>query len=494
MEFCDLFKGLSDAFGRYVVKSNREKGGKITGQAWTEKGPVTRELYDLHLKGKQGLGICPITRGNVCYWGAIDIDKYDIDLIKLEQDVKKLKLPFVLCRTKSGGAHLYLFIKGEPVPAIILRDKLLEFATALGFPHSEIFPKQTSLNENDLGNWINLPYFNHGTTTRYALENGKAVDLQRFLQLCEETAVDEKELAKIKPPLLEEFSDAPPCLQYLAAIGVQKGQKDAALFNFAVYCKMKYGEEWEARLEEINHKYVHPPALARTVQKVIKPHRKKDYFYTCSQSPLSQYCNKDTCKLRTFGIGKGGGPQIMIGALTKINASPPVWYLNIEGVRVEMVTEDLLSQNRFRKRCLETIHKIPPRMDENQWDALMQEKLDNVEIIEAPEDAGPLGQFLYLLREFCNLYPATDKSEILRQKPWTEGGKTYFQSPALIAFLNKNRFNYFSTSQLYASIRDLGGEPKSMNIKGKTIRVWVIPEFDKQQEPYDVPKIEKDPF
>lgn len=492
MEFSTLFKGLDDAYGRYIIKKNNGNNEKVKGQAWTEKGNVTEELYELHLSGKQGLGICPITREDVCSWGAIDIDDYKIDLKEIETNIQKLKLPFIVCRTKSGGAHLYLFIKGDPVPAIILKEKLLEFATSLGYPHSEIFPKQTSLND-ELGNWINLPYFNSGRTTRYAIKNGKSLNLEEFLKYAEEKSITIKELEEIKPPLSEEFSDAPPCLQYLAAIGIMKGQKDTVLFNFAIYCKMKYGEEWERELEEINHKYVIPPALSSTINKVIKPHKKKEYFYTCTQSPLSQYCNKDTCKLRKYGLSSGG-PQIIIGALTKINSIPPVWYLNIEGIRIELTTEDLLNQSKFRKRCLETIHKIPSRISEEQWDSMIQEKLNNVEIVDAPEDAGPKGLFIYLLGEFCNLNPATDKSEILRQKPWTEEEKTYFQSPALISFLNKNRFNYFTIPQLYAEIRDLGGEPKSMKIKGKTIRVWVVPAFEKQNEPFDIPQIENDPF
>lgn len=492
-KFQRLFSGLEDGYGVYLIKGQK-KGDKVSGQAWTRIGPVTRELFENHLTGKEGLGICPINRSNVCQWGALDIDDYTIQIEEFERKVAEKKLPLVACRTKSGGIHLYLFIKGSPVSAIILRHKLLEFATILGYPQSEIFPKQTSLNKEDQGNWINLPYFDYEKTNRYAIKDKKALSIEEFFELAEKTAVTENELSHVVSAVPDDLSDAPPCLQYMAKSGVKKGQKDQALFNFAVYCKMKYGDDWEKQLEDINQKYFVPPALSTTMVKVIKPHKKKEYFYTCSQSPISQYCNKDNCKSKKYGIASGASPQLMIGTLTKINSSPPVWYLNIEGHRVEFSTAELLNQDHFRRRCFETIHKIPGRIKSEQWDIIMQDKLDNIEVIEAPEDAGPLGQFLYLLREFCTTFPATDKSELLRQKPWTEENETYFQSPALIAFLNKNKFYHFTTPQIYAAIKDLGGRPTSLTLKGKTIRVWIIPEFDKQTEGFDTPKVDEDPF
>jgi hypothetical protein len=369
---------------------------------------------------------------------------------------------------------------------------------SIGYPSSEIFPKQDKLErEDEIGNWINLPYFEQERTVRYAIKDGKALDLDEFLQYAEEKAITEDDLIKVEIKLPDDFADGPPCLQYLANIGISAGQKDLGLFNLAVYCKLKYGDEWEDQLEVMNHKYVHPPAKASTIIKVIKPHRKKDYFYTCGKDPIGSYCNKDVCRIREYGIGHGeDSPPLMMGCLTKITTVPPIWYLNVEGERLEFSTQELLDQGRFRRVCFEIIHKIPRRMKDIDWDRLMQEKLDNLEIVDAPEDAGPAGQFYYLLKMFCTERAiARNKGELLQQKPWIHKDRVYFQSPALLSFLNAQKFKEQKPAKIYSWIREIGGEPKSISVKGKAIRVWSVPEYeDRQTEDFDVPKIDEPGF
>ena len=64
---------------------------------------------------------------------------------------------------------MYLFCS-EPVSAMTMRGKLMEWSVALGYSGVEVFPKQISLaGPKDIGNWINLPYFNGDHTVRYAI-------------------------------------------------------------------------------------------------------------------------------------------------------------------------------------------------------------------------------------------------------------------------------------------------------------------------------------
>jgi hypothetical protein len=155
--FDKLFNGSDRAHGIYTLPKNKK--GKQKGTAKTIKEPATKELYDKHIAGEIGLGIVPIDSDSNCHFAAIDIDTYDINLHELENDVNNFKLPLVVCSTKSGGAHLYLFLK-EPIPAEIINPAMALWANRLGFPNVEIFPKQKKLKKNELGNWINLPYFN----------------------------------------------------------------------------------------------------------------------------------------------------------------------------------------------------------------------------------------------------------------------------------------------------------------------------------------------
>ena len=118
-------------------------------------------------------------------WGCVDIDSYaGFDHKKLIDKIKQFKLPLAVCRSKSGGAHVFLFSE-LPVAAERMRDKLTEIKTLLGYGGSEVFPKQIQLKSaDDTGNFLNLPYFNGNQTTRYAFKNDcEAATLEEFYKI-----------------------------------------------------------------------------------------------------------------------------------------------------------------------------------------------------------------------------------------------------------------------------------------------------------------------
>ena len=217
--FKDIFKGLDRARGVTYVDKKGEDGQKIKGKSFVTREKVTDDLWDRHLKGiEPSLGIIPINDDNKCIWGCIDIDSYaGFDHKKLIDKIKNLKLPLVVFRSKSGGAHVFLFTE-VPVEAKIIRDKLLSISAVLGYGGAEVFPKQIELkSKDDTGNFHNLPYFNGDDTTRYAfLENGEAASLSGFYGLHARSKLTPEQLEKleIKRPQ-SEFSDGPPCLESL---------------------------------------------------------------------------------------------------------------------------------------------------------------------------------------------------------------------------------------------------------------------------------------
>ena len=165
-KFSEIFAGNTNGYGLYNGK----------GHTFV-KNPVTKELYEQHLTGKISLGIVPIRADGKCKFGALDIDdhknseiKKDFDYKKLLEKIKFLKLPLVVCRSKSGGAHAYLFLD-EWTNAKAVRAILAKFAYALGYERGtvEIFPKQDSLKSGDSGSFINLPY--HGGNSRMVVSD-----------------------------------------------------------------------------------------------------------------------------------------------------------------------------------------------------------------------------------------------------------------------------------------------------------------------------------
>ena len=133
--FMELFRGYSKAHGEYRVQQ-READGKMSGRALTVSEGATKQHYQEHLDGGEYiLGIIMLRDDNSCNFGVIDIDirgdvKLNESLDSLEKKIKKT--PLVMCRSKSGGAHLYLFCK-PAIAAVDMVAKLNEFAATLGY-------------------------------------------------------------------------------------------------------------------------------------------------------------------------------------------------------------------------------------------------------------------------------------------------------------------------------------------------------------------------
>ncbi len=198
-QFLARFAGLSRGHGRFTPNGKRDKRGKVEGRfEWVKTGGATELDWAAHLAGKRGLGIPPLRDDGTARWGSIDVDTYPVKWPLLEARVAKLKLPLVLCETKSGGAHAYLFLS-EAVSAPEVRTTLAAWARALGCkPDTEIFPKQDVLTgPKDWGSWLNMPYYGK---ERRAHDAGRRLSAEAFLALAEQRAVTAAQLAAIVVP------------------------------------------------------------------------------------------------------------------------------------------------------------------------------------------------------------------------------------------------------------------------------------------------------
>ena len=500
-----LFKGYELAHGQYRVQKT-ESDGKMSGRAVTVAEPATQENFESHLNGGDYiLGIIMLRENNSCNFGVIDVDiRGDVKLNEsLEQLEKKInKTPLVLCRSKSGGAHLYLFC--EPaIPAIDMVAKLNEFAATLGYGGAEIFPKQISrANERDRGNWINLCYWDGDKTERYAIHNGKKLDLKNFIKLAEKKSTTFEELENYKPDLVDIFNDGPPCLQHLMTMGFPEGGRNISLFNVGVYYRKKTPDDWQEDLMKFNYEHVSTPLPSSEVNGLVKAVSKKDYAYTCKQSPICNYCEKSKCMKRSFGIGGvAGGATIQIDAITKYeteNRSSVRWYIEIQGERIEVTTPQLLDQRQLQKLCVEKLNKCPSTMPAQKWEQRINELLSLVEVVVDPDDASPQGQFEKMLDSFLTgKVQARHKDEIMNAKPWhdSDEGKVYFRSEDLFIYLDSRRFRYPSQHQIWSWLRNLGGDRKTFRIKSKPVKVWSVPAPDfYDDEELDIPSTVTDEF
>ena len=107
IKFMNAFRGSEEAHGQTTVGAVG-RNGKTEANSRVVREPLTEELVKNHLEGKHGVGAIPITKENECYFGAIDIDQYDLDHKGLIAKILKFKLPLVVCRSKSWSTFVLL--------------------------------------------------------------------------------------------------------------------------------------------------------------------------------------------------------------------------------------------------------------------------------------------------------------------------------------------------------------------------------------------------
>jgi hypothetical protein len=119
------------------------------------------------------------------------------------------------------------------------------------------------------------------------------------------------------------------------------------------------------------------------------------------------------------------------------------------------------------------------------------------QIQDAPEDTSQSGRFQDLLEEFTtHLQQAMDREEILMGRPWTdeEESRVYFRMKDLEAHLKRSAFSGMTAPRMAQKIRDLGGEPISLFLKGRAVRAWRVPRFTRQETPFETPQQKGAPF
>ena len=487
--FATLFDGHRSVYGVYNDIRDRTEEGKLVGRdRRTARGAVTLDLWKAHLEGRSGLGICPINLKSESKFGAVDIDVYDgIDHAKVAKTCQHFKFPIVVCRSKSGGAHLYLFCK-EWVPARLMVDRLRDIAAALGHGKAEVFPKQKQLaSEDDGGNWINMPYFGVDTT-RYAItDEGRKLTAEEFLDYAESRAVDASWFSQApKSTASAELPQGPPCLQQLVKIGFEPGTRNNGLYNLGVYARKSSADNWKDVVEEQNQTYLSPPLEDDEVKTIIKSLAKKAYNYSCHAQPIVAYCNSSLCRTRKFGISQNNAlPEF--GQLRKLASDPPVWYWEVDGQPITLATEELQDSTRFQRACMNSLTLMPPVIKRDAWGAMVSEAMRSADVIPAPLDSGPRGQFWQLLRTFCHgPLQAQSQDELLMGKPWTSGPETWFSILAIKDFLQRRKFN-IPDNVMIDVLREHGGDYREVELKGVKAGFWVVSAFPRAQEP-DVPE------
>ena len=205
-ELIQKYKSFFKGGGYYYSdpkKTEKKKNGGVRWSTAKADGNLEKDL-EKYILGTidKGIVLSPIIKPeNKCFFGAIDVDgevyknlEEKIKILNYINDpIKNLNFPLVPCFSKSGGLHLYLFLR-ESVPAKELIKALNNLRILFDLPEStEIFPKQDGTN-SAVGNGIMLPFMKgqRNVFISHVDENNKIItgSLQDFINEIENKILD----------------------------------------------------------------------------------------------------------------------------------------------------------------------------------------------------------------------------------------------------------------------------------------------------------------
>jgi len=533
--FFELFRSSARSHGVYITAAGAVKSGeKVEGvRKETIEAPPTIELIEKHLEtgSRFGLGLVPSLPDGTCYWLAIDLDVYTLDLTGLAQRCATYGLPFTVVRSKSGGAHLYCFVK-DGVACSIARDRAKHWAKFLGAPANvEIYPKQLATDVDNLGNWINVPYQSGEKTVRYAVDDlGNILTLDEFLDRAERKSLTAAEFQRVEitpPKKIEkqpekrtptprssggddatgEYADFEGCFSCIVPLlksGRHTTMRNESIYHLTLAAKFKYGPEMvEIKMREWHEEFFSSnPLQDRELRQTVRSAAKKDYLPKCNMAPVVEFCDRGACMSQEWGIsnlamvtGRGGDPAIdftdlRLGPLVKLAFEEGAeWQWTINDVVIFCEVQEMRAQNVLLGRIQDALNIVVRPMRGDKWLDFINPHIKRAETVEVPEEASRRGQIILLLQKFCTgraVGKALD--EILRGVPYTENGRTMFISTDFLTYLRNERVDKVTEKFVYKILITIGVQQHTEVLKGRKTTYWSVPSFSSQIEDFDVPR------
>jgi hypothetical protein len=523
-KFIEYFTGLQRNFGiADLTKTIKDPvTGKLKPEYGWSKQPITDQYYLDHLNGNKSIGIQPCNDEGMVRFGTIDIDSKDykdFSIKKYLDIIKQYDLPLIPVKSKSGGLHLYLFLK-EPVKAIIIKKFLEGLLFTLKLPlKTEIYPKQTELGQDSEGkfidgNFINLPYYNKAE--RIAINfDGKPFTFEQFIKVIEanlktSSELEEFSIAHVKTVLQggpSEFDDGPPCLQIMTKSPLDDG-RDRWLYNYMVFAKKRYQDKWEEMVVDAPKKYFLKDSNGLVVddwsEKKVKDKIrswKKDSTkgYTCTQEPIANFCMKSECVKRKYGFlsdRKVLFPKL--SSLVKIKYPEPEYTFNVElpngesrNVKARNVKQIVL-QEEIRSIIAAAADFVPPKVKSNDFQEVLDSLFPPTEELSPPKGTTPDEQLEEYLKEYVNGPQAKSNASFKTGSVLIEGEYAYFKYQGFYKFLKVKDWKEDKSKTAEKIIQICGGKEKA--------KINVPKRFPKKQgekeshDPIDVIQISIDKF
>ena len=486
----ELFEGDSGQFIKVTLTGGQDERGKREADYLTIHEPVTADLWQDHLEGKYVIGLRP-ERDDKIKWGCIDVDPQsykDYSSKKYIDIIKNNNLPLIPVRSKSGGLHIFLFLKDWENKVDVL--KILNKWNNDYFMANEVFPMNKALG---------MPYFNAKMTTEFAYNNdGTPIMLEAFIELAQLKRVSLEQIKNFKATNYEpesSWKDYPPCVQKMIQEKWSGNHRNDFLFNVLVLECKKDENLSISELTEIakkrNTEIFTIPLPEKEIVTIAKSVKKGGYFYKCPPklNAITPICNKDLCKNRSLGIFQEA-PAIIdefedVMFIRDIKES--FYQFKYQGEKIMVKPEDLASELNFKKKLLN--YKIlwktlPKRKNIIVWDLFLDglvkkaEESDEFNYLETLEDMR-----YQTLKEFFEDTIEQDDFRKLKDGYVVLDSKTnvcYFKRTTLDNWMKKKMNKAFNNSM--EALRLLNCKRLEYHEGEKNIWAVDMPEFINHQE------------
>ena len=415
-KYINLFNGYRRAYGVADwtnVKIDPVSGKKKPDYRWAYE-EFTDQIYIDHLTGAKSVGIQPTNENSEVKFGLIDIDpKIYINYDKkfFIDKIQEFKLPLIPIESKSGGLHLFIFMK-DFISATLLVSFLSNLLPLFKLkPDCEIFPKQTQLTrdpEHDRlrpGQFINLPYYKK--TERRALNiDGTPFTFEEFIKVAEANVVGKDSLNEITEGIDrqiyegadDDFKDGPPCLAHLSTIMKDPtfDGKDRFMYNYHVFVKMKFADTWKQKVKNAPVKYFAEQHANAWDDKIlsakVRSWARSLKGYTCTQSPINDHCKKGICVKKKYGVLAGSkGTYPVLTNLKKIDLDPEPEYefdvIKPDGISTATVhcrSVEHVNDQRKRRNAIAKAAGFPPPIIKGDEDQTVLDALWKTQKIVTP--------------------------------------------------------------------------------------------------------------
>jgi hypothetical protein len=500
-DFMGLFRGNERGFGvgEFVGARQRESDGKWTPHhvRWQWGIPGIEE-YRLHLTGVRLMGIGVLRDDSKVMFACLDLDEYEIDYSEIMASCKRLNLPLVVFRTKSGGLRIVIFFS-EPVEAELAQGRMRRLRANLGFnaKKCEVFPKQVALivEKDDCPSWIFLPYGGTGGVfpeQGCMNDAGNLMEIDEAVEYCKERRITRDQFVNLfaaekaaddngkkhskrhpervfagegdKGSIVDEiFHDGPVCLRVLARNGVGQGHQNYFLAHCATFLMRKY-ENWEMALNWVNYNVLNPPGDHEKLNDMIKRWGKHKYDYQCKNEPMVGFCDAEACRHKRFGVGPNGpaGFGYPEFGLTIVRDSK-MMFCNIGSKRAQVTEHELASSKNVQIKYLELREAIPPLMKHVDHIAFVNRAMENATVVDSMKiqrvDASELelltGWFGRKVPPWIKRGTSNDKTDEVRVK--VEERRIYFKWVPLAEFL-RQRYSHRDVMAVRTYIGKVGEE------------------------------------